>query len=453
MLHELQALLMEEDNPPEELPVAENSQDSALLEHVLHVSRRMSEERSLAPLLSYTIDQVLKLVDAERGFIVLKQPDSSLDFRVARDKDGNDITDGADEISHSILEDVVSKSEPLVLGNAMTDPRFGDMRSVMELRLRSIMCAPLITKNRTIGAIYVENRTIQGRFKIIDLAPLALLANQAAVAIENAALNDEVGVAYRHLRELDELKNKFIFLMAHEVNTPLTSVVAYVQLLERVLNNSSQAPHLSPDELWVGLDDSVNRLRSLMSEIILAFRILTGKIQLRPLPMNLSQVIYGVLDEFSDAIQERKLVITQEGFDQLPDATIDLNYFTIAMQHIIGNAIKYTQDSGKIRLSGSLTEEGIHLIIQDFGIGIPLEDQEKIFDFFHVTGQISNHSTSKVAFKGGGFGLGLPIAKGVIESHNGSLRIESPGRDENTCPGTICHILLPHPDTVEEDVV
>ena len=85
--------------------------------------------------------------------------------------------------------------------------------------------------------------------------------------------------------------------------------------------------------------------------------------------------------------------------------------------------------------------------MSDTGIGIPIEQQGRIFDLFHVLGSLSTHSSSKVAFQGGGLGLGLPSAKGIIEAHQGTIRIESSGQDLEALPGSTCYILLPRFDT------
>ncbi len=175
----------------------------------------MAESHSLAPLLSYTIDQVLTLVGAERGFIALKHEDGSLDFKVRRDNEGQDLPGATDEISYSVLEQVVQTGKAVVLSDAMHDPQFGTARSVMALRLRSIMCVPLITRNRIIGAVYVENRSIRGRFQK-PTWPRSFLPNQAAIAIENTELIENLD-HNGHLTELDELKNNFIILISHEL--------------------------------------------------------------------------------------------------------------------------------------------------------------------------------------------------------------------------------------------
>ncbi len=162
--------------------------NEALLTHLLAVSRRMAEMRALGPLLSYAIDEVLQLVGAGRGYIVLLQAGGSLDFRVKRRADKRNITSQADTISRSVLNETIRTQKSILVRNAMTDPRFGGATSVVMLQLRSIMCVPLVTNNRIIGAVYVENRTRSGRFSEENLAPLEFFGNQAAVSIENAQL-------------------------------------------------------------------------------------------------------------------------------------------------------------------------------------------------------------------------------------------------------------------------
>lgn len=146
--------------------------------------------RYFAPLLHFATTEAIKLTGAERGYVVLPRPDGSLDFRVKLDRQGNEVKQAEDQISKTVLTKVLQSGEPLLLRDAMTDEQFSESLSVMNLNLRSVMCAPLIAQGKNIGALYVENRSIRGRFKEENLLPLVLFANQAAAAIENAALNE-----------------------------------------------------------------------------------------------------------------------------------------------------------------------------------------------------------------------------------------------------------------------
>ncbi|MCA9965960.1 MAG: GAF domain-containing protein [Anaerolineales bacterium] len=421
-----------------------NSQNGIeLLEYVMSVSRRMAEMRSLEPLLSYTIDEVLKLVGAERGYIVLKTNDGSLDFRAKRDKDGNELPEGADEISHSILEEVIRTGNSLVLSNAMSDPRFHQAESVMILRLRSIMCVPLIRQKEVIGAIYVENRSIRGRFRQGDVAPLEIFANQAAVAIENAALNDNLEQANTHLRDLDELKNNFIRLISHELRTPLANVTAYADLMKVVIDMVEPAPDPQIVQTRQKLETAVLQMRKTIEEILHVFLIASGQLTLLPRPLSIGPIVASVAVRFADVCENRNLKLHVDDVYNLPMLMLDEDQIEVVFSNVLGNSVKYTPDGGDIWVSGRRVPAGVEITVRDTGIGIPKTEQKRVFDIFHVLGSLMHHSTSKHAFRGGGLGLGLPIAKGIIEGHGGTISLESSGQDLENPPGTTCRITLP----------
>jgi signal transduction histidine kinase len=116
--------------------------------------------------------------------------------------------------------------------------------------------------------------------------------------------------------------------------------------------------------------------------------------------------------------------------------------------NLVVNAIKYTPDGGQVhivgqRLKGRDDGDWVEVIVSDTGIGIDPEHLDRIFDKFYQTGEVALHSTGRTKFKGGGPGLGLAIAKGIVEAHGGSIWAESDRHDEDQCPGTKFHVLLP----------
>jgi signal transduction histidine kinase len=114
-----------------------------------------------------------------------------------------------------------------------------------------------------------------------------------------------------------------------------------------------------------------------------------------------------------------------------------------ALRNVINNAIKYTPDGGTITIDGRTLPGFIEVTIGDTGIGISAEDQTAIFEKFGQLGRVDLHSSGKTKFKGGGPGLGLPIARGILEAHGGSIWVESEGYDEIRNPGSTFHILIP----------
>jgi diguanylate cyclase (GGDEF)-like protein len=165
-----------------------------LLEKLLDISRKMAENRLLNPLLEYAMAMALDLFNAEYGYLVLLQKDNSLDFRIRQDKYGNELAEPEEQISHTILDDVIKTGKSLVVSNACMDPKFRFSDSVASLHLKSVICVPLIARGKIMGAIYIENRSEENLFTEEDLKPLEYFSSQAAVSIENAMLNDELEV-------------------------------------------------------------------------------------------------------------------------------------------------------------------------------------------------------------------------------------------------------------------
>ncbi len=174
--------------------------DQSLWEYILNVSSRMAQTRDLETLLNDVIDQAIQLVGAERGCVVLVQPDGSFDLRIRRGQIDTEQEEGVeDQVSRWVLAQVIESNQSLVVPDAQQDPQFSEAERAIILGLRSIMCVPLVSRGEAIGAIYVENRSLRGRFTNEDVSPLAVFAGQAAVAIENARLVQALQEAHHDL--------------------------------------------------------------------------------------------------------------------------------------------------------------------------------------------------------------------------------------------------------------
>lgn len=413
-----------------------------LLSYVLDVNRRMIATRSLEPLLIYALDEVLKLVGGETGNLVLRQKDGTLDFRAGRTAAGQNLAGRSNMLSETIVQEVLASNQSLVLSNALQHPRFAHAPSVMHYQLRSIMCVPLTTINGTIGAIYLENSSIQNRFTQKSLPPLEILSIQVAVAIENALLNENLERANQHLLELDRVKNEFIHLIAHELNTPLTGVKAYSQLLQRLLRDAEQTqPRAYATSLK--LEQVVENLNGRIQEILQMVKISSGQLELEKTAVSPATLLQELIPPLKTILAERHLTLEMDSFANYPTVSADAKQLLVALNNIVGNAIKFTPDGGTVWINGRLQPDQLQISISDSGIGIPLDEQPRIFELFHGLGNLAKHHTSKYAFSGGGLGLGLPIAKGIIEAHSGTLVVESDGYDPERLPGSTFTISLP----------
>jgi sigma-B regulation protein RsbU (phosphoserine phosphatase) len=153
-----------------------------------HVSQSFNSSLDLDLVLNRVMDQVVELIRAERGFVMLLEENGAPIFRVARGMDHQTIEDPEFQISQGVVERVAREGEPLLTSNAQTDERFRLRVSVQALGLRSILCTPLKVQGRITGVIYVDNRLQAGLFTPDDLELLSAIAHSAAIAIENARL-------------------------------------------------------------------------------------------------------------------------------------------------------------------------------------------------------------------------------------------------------------------------
>lgn len=247
----------------------------------------------------------------------------------------------------------------------------------------------------------------------------------------------------QQLRDLDRMKSDFIVLVSHELRTPLTLINGYSYLLKE---RAKQAETQKDEQLAYianGLTKGIERLSQVVNEIISVSRIAAGVLELSFAPINVEELIEEILKGHRENCEKRQLQVTVKNLTDLPIIHGDSTQLKTAIDNVVGNAVKYTPDNGQITISGRPLSDAIVLTVQDTGIGIPIDEQRRIFEQFHILGSIQNHTTSKSSFRGGGLGLGLPIAKGIVEAHQGRIWVESDRRDLENPPGSTFHILLP----------
>ena len=145
------------------------------------------------------MDSLISLVQAERGFLVLRDDDGEIKVQVARGIDHVNLNEETFALSRTIVQQVIATGEPVLTTNAQDDPRFGNEASVIILQLRSILCVPMKLKEKIIGVVFVDNRIQTGLFKESDQNLLSAFAEQAAMAIHNARLFDELQAANQNL--------------------------------------------------------------------------------------------------------------------------------------------------------------------------------------------------------------------------------------------------------------
>jgi signal transduction histidine kinase len=160
-------------------------------------------------------------------------------------------------------------------------------------------------------------------------------------------------------------------------------------------------------------------------------------------PLTADSVIRTALEPLRESIESRKLLVTARGLRNLPPFQGDMQRLVQAFRNVVLNAIKYTPDGGRIEITGRLHDDEIWIVVRDSGIGIDPANHELIFQKFFRTHDPNLHSSGTTKFMGAGPGLGLTIARGVIEGHGGRIWVESEGEDRVKLPGSTFTIALP----------
>jgi len=256
------------------------------------------------------------------------------------------------------------------------------------------------------------------------------------------------------LRRMDRIKDNFLGMMSHELRTPLSLITGYSSnlLADRGFHLDARV-----EEAVEGIYKGSQRLKVIVNEMLDVSQIDARGLRLVFTPTNMLLLIEDVLKELGSFIRERGQTVVMGEFMDMPEVALDKKRMRQVVNNIIGNAVKFTPDGGRIEITarlylagdeyarahGAAVGEYMEVVVKDSGIGIDKEEADRIFEKFYEVGDIEKHTTSKYRFLGRGVGLGLPIARGIVEAHGGRLWVESSGYDPARCPGSAFHVMLP----------
>ncbi|MDR4460460.1 MAG: ATP-binding protein [Nitrospirales bacterium] len=304
----------------------------------------------------------------------------------------------------------------------------------------SFVCAPLLSHQRVLGYLGADRGSQRCTQEDLDL--LLTIGNHVAVAIDNAQAYEEVEKlaqtleervkertqdlqsANERLQELDKLKSSFVSIVSHELRTPMTSIKGLVEnMLDGLVGNLNDRQSFYLERMKYNIE----RLTRMINDLLDLSRIEAGRMDLHRSAVNLASLTREVVETLQSMAQERSLTLeahisTPIGFIQ-GDRDKLIQIFT----NLINNALKFTESPGTVTVEVKERDDGmVQVCITDTGCGIPLGEQQTIFERFY-RGQSSE-------MKNRGAGLGLAITKSLVELHGGSIWVEStPGEGSRFC--------------------
>ncbi len=301
--------------------------------------------------------------------------------------------------------EMVSEVSPAWLTKAARDEKHLEMMEV--LGFKSYMIVPLLAGERTLGAVSFA-LTSARRYNAEDLALAEDLARRAALFIDNARL-------YKEAREANRLKDEFLTTLSHELRTPLTSVIGWAQMLRtRDLDTSSARYALD------AIERNARAQAQIVEDLLDTSDILKGKLRLKTEVVDVKKAIEAAVDAVKPAadakgIEIEAVITTSDGH-----VTGDFARLRQAIWNLLSNAIKFTPKGGNIQLTLAQRGADVEIAVSDTGAGIHPEFLPFIFDHFR---QADGSSTREH----GGLGLGLTLARYLVEMHGGTVTAASPG--------------------------
>ncbi len=277
---------------------------------------------------------------------------------------------------------------------------------------QSAVAVPLDTNGTRVGVLVLESLRSPAQFDPSDLNFLMPVADLLALSIENGRLRAELDTV-RSRSEANRLKAEVISTLAHELRTPLTSIKGYSSAL--LLEGAAFGADTQREFLEI-IDEECDVLQDLIHDLLESSMIDAGFLRLEMQPVRLPRLALGVLEDFAHLDSGHRFVA-----DFSPDFPIvdaDPQRVTQVLRNLIDNAVKYSPDGGLVVVRGIARPDEVEMSVADQGVGIAPEHLNRLFEkFFRVKSGLGRHVV--------GTGLGLPIARAIVESHGGRIWAES----------------------------
>lgn len=281
-----------------------------------------------------------------------------------------------------------------------------------------------------------------------DILTFAIIeASQLATDIQRADILEHMVQLRQQEDRLEETKTKFIAVAAHELKTPMTIIEGYANILRAEVDDE---PRLGV--YLDGLSNGFRRMREIVGDMIDVSLLDLKSFEIQYRELDLERMVQMMADSLGKLFAERRVELVIMPFGVQSRTYGDEEKLKKALTKVLMNGLKYTPDGNRVMVTAVPIRQDeasedmagyLDIKVTDEGIGIDKENLDTIFNKFGSAADASLHSSSKTKFKGGGPGLGLPIARGIIEAHGGRIWAESQGCDEENCPGSTFHIELP----------
>src|SRR6185503_16369706 len=283
-----------------------------------------------------------------------------------------------------------------------------------------MMVVPLVARGQTLGAMTFASTDPARRYTQVDVALASELADRAGVALDNARL-------YREVQESNRLKDEFLGTVSHELRTPLNAVLGWAQLLKRAGDDPATATRAID-----AIERNAQAQAQLVEDLLDTSRVVSGKMHLSFVPTDVAEIVRAAIESFRPLARSRGIALDLEVASDLVPILGDAARLQQIIGNVVSNALKFTSTGGQVNVTVRKAAGSVEIEVADNGAGIAPEFLPYVFDRFRQ----GDSTTTRVH---GGLGLGLSIARHLVEIHGGTIRAESPGEHK----GATFTIVIP----------
>jgi signal transduction histidine kinase len=384
------------------------------LEQLVDFCRNLSNTLELGPLLTSIVNAACELTLSEASSIFLYEEETGLLKFIAAPKNHFETVKRIRvPLENSVAGQCFTQSQPVIIQNDQPDHTiFREVDHSLDFETRSILAVPLVYRHKTIGVLEAVNKRNNAHYTVDDVTILDTLASQTAIALQNNLLGEEAQQAYDQLLDLDEMKAEFIAITSHELRTPLGLILGYASVLKDALQDEESRAQLDV------IIHNANRLKEIAEDLVNADQPVHSRTREQKQRLDLNLLIEDVAASFQEDAREKQISLR---VDQ-PQSAVWLKgegeKIAIALSNLIKNALSFTDRGGHVLVQVEDLPGYARVSVVDDGIGIPSAELNRVFDRFY---QVESHMTRRH----GGMGLGLSVAKVMIEMHNGYIWVES----------------------------
>ncbi len=397
-----------------------------LLLRLVELTVTLNSTLDLDVLLQLITATATEVLDCEAASILLYDEKSPrLFFAAATGSNPSKLAEIPVPIDNSLAGTIFRTNQPLILNEADQDPRHYSMVSEhIKFNVKSLLGVPMPIKDQTMGVLEAVNKR-KGNFNESDAAILSVIAAHAAIAINNARLFKSRQQALEKVRVTNQIKSNFLSLASHELRTPLGIIIGYATFLQE--GASGEASDHANQVLT-----AASQMHSLLDQMSNLTLLQSDAMELHRVKVPVQEILNFALDEVKYSASRRDLQLVLAFQEELIHVNVDNDKTILAIVNLLNNAIRFSPEKSELTI-GAVKQGGQVMVwVQDQGIGIPADKLHKVFEeFYQVEAPNTRHYS--------GLGIGLSIAKGIVEAQGGTIWAESEGQGR----GSTFKILLP----------